>query len=118
MNRITKLIKSFGYSFNGIAAAVRTEQSMQIHLIAVAVVTIAGLKLEVSATEWIVLVTCFGVVISVELLNSAIEKLVDLVSPEFNTKAGLVKDIAAGAVMILAIAAGIIGCIIFIPKLI
>lgn len=118
MNRISKLIKSFGYAFKGLVAAVRSEQNLQVHLIAVVMVTIAGLMLEVSVTEWLVLVICFGMVISAELFNSAIEQLVDLVSPEYNARAGMIKDIAAGAVLVLAIAAVIIGCFIFIPKLI
>jgi diacylglycerol kinase (ATP) len=118
MNRISKLVGSFGYAFKGLATAMRSEQNLQIHLIAVVVVIIAGVKLDVSTIEWMILVTCFAMVISAELFNSSIEKLVDLVSPEFNAKAGLIKDIAAGAVLVLAIASVIIGCFIFIPKLI
>ena len=118
MNRIRKLVNSFGYALRGIAVALRTEQNLQIHLIAVVVVTIAGIMLDVSATEWMVLVICFGMLISAELFNTAIEKLVDEVSPEHNSRAGLVKDVAAGGVLVLAIAAIIIGGIIFIPKLI
>ena len=117
MNRISKVIKSFGYAFKGMMATVQREQNIQIHLAAVVVVTIAGVKFDVSSIEWMVLVICFGMVISAELMNSAVEKLVDMVSPEHNAKAGLIKDIAAGAVLVLAIASVIIGCIIFIPKL-
>ncbi|AMS26686.1 DeoR faimly transcriptional regulator [Bacteroidetes bacterium UKL13-3] len=117
MNKISRLIKSFDYAIKGILAATRTEQNLQIHLWAVAVVSIAGVVFNISEMEWIILLTCFGVVLSAELFNSAIEKLVDLVSPEFNIKAGLIKDIAAGAVLVLVITAAIIGCLIFIPKL-
>ncbi|MES2778969.1 MAG: diacylglycerol kinase family protein [Bacteroidota bacterium] len=118
MNKISQFFKSFGYAINGIAIGIRKEQSLQIHLIAIILVTIAGLMLNVSQTEWMILLLCFGTVASAELMNSAIEKLVDLVSPEYNKKAGVIKDMAAGAVLVLAIAASIIGGIIFIPKLI
>ncbi|MDA6987305.1 diacylglycerol kinase family protein, partial [Escherichia coli] len=66
---------------------------------------------------WTVVVLCFGVVIAAELFNTAIERLVDLVSPERHPVAGQVKDIAAGAVLVCAVAAAIIGLIIFIPYL-
>lgn len=117
MNKISQFVKSFGYAIKGIAVAVRTEQNLQIHLVAVVVVVVAGVKLQVSTAEWMVLVLCFGIVISAELINSAIEKLVDLVSPEYNAKAGLIKDIAAGAVLVVAMAAAVVGGFIFIPKL-
>lgn len=117
MNKISQFYKSFGYALRGIGIAARTEQNLQIHIVAMVTVTIAGIILNVSHTEWMILITCFGIVISAELVNSAIEKLVDLVSPEYNNKAGVIKDIAAGAVLILALSSAIIGCIIFIPKL-
>ena len=69
------------------------------------------------STEWCIVVICFGVVLAAEGFNTAIERLVDLVSPEFHPVAGDVKDVAAGAVLICAIAAAIIGCIIFVPYL-
>lgn len=78
-------------------------------------VIIAGIVLGITRTEWIMVVMCIGTVIAAELFNTAIEKLVDLVSPERHPVAGRVKDIAAGAVLICAVAAAIIGLIIFIP---
>ena len=78
-------------------------------------VIIAGIVLGITRTEWIMVVMCIGTVIAAELFNTAIEKLVDLVSPERHPVAGQVKDIAAGAVLICAVAAAIIGLIIFIP---
>lgn len=75
----------------------------------------AGIVLGITRTEWIMVVMCIGTVIAAELFNTAIEKLVDLVSPERHPVAGQVKDIAAGAVLICAVAAAIIGLIIFIP---
>ena len=78
-------------------------------------VIIAVIVLGITRTEWIMVVMCIGTVIAAELFNTAIEKLVDLVSPERHPVAGRVKDIAAGAVLICAVAAAIIGLIIFIP---
>jgi diacylglycerol kinase (ATP) len=117
MNKISQLVRSFGYAVKGIVAAVRSEQNLRIHLVAMIAVSVAGVKLQVSTTEWLVLVLCFGIVIGAELVNSAIEKLVDLVSPDHNAKAGLIKDIAAGAVLVVAIAAAVAGGFIFLPKL-
>lgn len=84
-------------------------------MIAAMAVIIAGIVLGITRTEWIMVVMCIGTVIAAELFNTAIEKLVDLVSPERHPVAGQVKDIAAGAVLICAVAAAIIGLIIFIP---
>ena len=84
-------------------------------MIAAMAVIIAGIVLGITRTEWIMVVMCIGTVIAAELFNTAIEKLVDLVSPERHPVAGRVKDIAAGAVLVCAVAAAIIGLIIFIP---
>ena len=84
-------------------------------MIAAMAVIIAGIVLGITRTEWIMVVMCIGTVIAAELFNTAIEKLVDLVSPERHPVAGRGKDIAAGAVLICAVAAAIIGLIIFIP---
>ena len=93
------------------------EQNLSFHLIASVIVIIAGFVLGITRTEWMIIALCIGVVIAAELFNTAIEKLVDLVSPERHPIAGQVKDIAAGAVLICAAAAAIVGLIIFIPYL-
>lgn len=77
----------------------------------------AGIFFSLSATEWMILLVCFAVVLSFEIINSAIEKLCDLVCPEFNLTIKKVKDMAASAVLLSAIIAFIIGCIIFLPKI-
>ena len=81
-------------------------------------VIIAGVIFDLNAIEWIICVILFGLVISLELINTAIETTVDLAMPEINEKAKLAKDIAAGAVLVSAIVSVIVGLIIFIPKLI
>ena len=78
---------------------------------------IAGFLLEITRIDWMIVILCIGVVIAAELFNTAIEKLVDLVSPQQHPVAGQVKDIAAGAVLVCAATAAIIGLIVFIPYL-
>ena len=112
---LKKQLRSFGYAWKGIQSCVGKEQNLSVHLIAAMAVIIAGIVLGITRTEWIMVVMCIGTVIAAELFNTAIEKLVDLVSPERHPVAGRVKDIAAGAVLICAVAAAIIGLIIFIP---
>lgn len=79
---------------------------------------IFGLILNINQTEWLLLILFFALVISMEIINSAIELLTDIASPKFNDKAAKVKDMAAGAVLVSAIAAFIAGIIIFVPKII
>ena len=107
----------YEYAWQGIRSCVGKEQNLSFHLIAMTAVTLAGFVLGITRTEWTVVILCFGVVIAAELFNTAIERLVDLVSPERHPVAGQVKDIAAGAVLVCAVAAAIIGLIIFIPYL-
>lgn len=97
---------------------IRSEKNMQIHLIVAFLVIIAGFLLSISITEWLICLLCFGLVISAEMINSSIETIVDLISPEKNELAGKAKDIAAGAVLVTAVFSAAAGLIIFIPKLI
>ncbi len=113
-----KRLKSFQYAGNGIEYMFRREHNFRIHVVIALLVVIAGIWLSISTTEWLIIIICFGMVLAAETFNSSIEKLTDIASPEVNPEAGLVKDLAAGAVLILAIAAAIIGLIIFIPKII
>lgn len=115
MNQLEKRLKSFTYAFSGIGSFLRKEPNAWIHCSAIVTVTIAGFLLGITRTEWLVIILCFGIVLAAEAFNTAIERLVNLVSPDFHPIAGDVKDIAAGAVLICAIATAIIGLIIFIP---
>lgn len=112
-----KQIRSFGYAWKGIRCCVGKEQNLSFHLIATAVTVTSGFAVGITRTEWMMVILCIGVVIAAELFNTAIEKLVDLVSPERHPLAGQVKDIAAGAVLVCATATAIIGLIIFVPYL-
>lgn len=111
-----KFIKGFGYAFSGIAYAFKTQLNFKFHIVTLLITTIAGWYFALSVNEWLWIVVAAAIVLIAELLNTALEVLVDLVSPDFNPKAKIIKDVAAAAVLIAAIGAAIIGFIIFIPK--
>lgn len=108
-------IKSFGYAFKGIATLVVSQPNAWIHALATVTVVILGLLFQVSATEWCFLLLAMALVWVAEGLNTALEFLTDLVSPDYHPLAGKAKDVAAGAVLIAAILAAAIGGIIFVP---
>lgn len=114
---LRKSIKSFSYAINGIMVAIRTQHNLWIQIAVAIFVIVGGFFFDVSTAEWLFLVFAIGFVISAEIFNTAIEYLVDLVSPEQNPLAGRVKDLAAGAVLIAAITAAIIGLLIFVPRI-
>ncbi|MBV8388437.1 MAG: diacylglycerol kinase family protein [Mucilaginibacter sp.] len=114
---MNKFLRGFVYAFNGIWHAAATQLNFRVHLVCALIAVFAGYAFQISSSEWLWVIFCIGMVLVAELFNTAIEFLTDLVSPEYNKKAGLVKDMAAGAVLITAIAALIIGLVIFVPKL-
>jgi diacylglycerol kinase (ATP) len=112
-----KLIRSFGFAFKGIAYATSSQLNFRIHLAATVVAVGAGIALHISASEWQWVALSITLVLVTEIFNTMIETLVDLVSPGYNEKAGHIKDMSAGAVVIAALFAIITGLIIFLPKL-
>lgn len=114
MSELKRMRKSFGYAIKGIIELFAKEKNAQIHALAVILVTTLGFIVGISRYEWAIIVICFMVVIAAEGFNTSIEKVVDLVSPQYHPLARKAKDIAAGAVLITAIGAAIIGLIIFI----
>lgn len=112
-----KQLHSFGYAWQGIRSCIGKEQNLSFHLITSLAVIIAGIGFDISRNEWIAVILCIGLVIAAELFNTAIERLVDFVSPQRHPIAGQVKDIAAGAVLVCALAAIAVGLIIFVPYL-
>lgn len=112
-----KFIRSFGFAFSGLGYALRTQLNFRIHIFIAFFIGITGYWLQLSTNEWLWVVSAVGMVLMTELLNTAIEVLVDLVSPEIHPKAKIIKDVAAGAVLVTAISAAMIGLIIFIPKI-
>ncbi len=115
---IKRLRKSFGYAFKGIDDVIEHEPNMKIHVVVAILVVIMAIILKVSIIEWIILVLLIGAVLAAETINTTIENLVDMYTKEYDEKAKIVKDTAAGTVLILAITSAIIGLIIFVPKII
>ena len=111
------LYKIFGYAFQGIFNTIRTERNIKIHCAAAILVTIFGIWLQISKTEWMICFILFGLILALELVNTAVEATVDLFTEERKPLAKKAKDAAAGAVLIVAIFAAVIGILIFIPKL-
>ena len=111
-----KLINSFKYAFKGLGSAVKSERNMKIHFTMMMLVIIAGIFFNIAIWEWITCFILFGLVIVMECVNTAIEIIVDIVSPKYNEAAGRAKDIAAGGVLACAIGATVAGIFIFLPK--
>ena len=107
--------RSFVHAWRGVVYLVATQHNAWIHLLATAVVIAAGVVFDLSRWEWCWLVLAIGLVLAAEAMNSAVEALADAVSPEFNVGVGRAKDMAAAAVLILAIAAALIGALVFLP---
>lgn len=114
---MNRLIKSFGYAFNGLRLFFLKEKNGQLELLAAIVAIILGFWLSISTMEWCIVLLCIGGVLSLEMLNSVLEKLVDHIHPEKHSNIKIVKDMAAGAVLWFSIITSIIGLLIFLPKL-
>ena len=113
-----KFINGFKYAFIGIYEALKTERNLKIHMIVMIAVIAFGILLKISKLEWMICIILFSIVIAGELFNTAIETIVDMIMPEKNENAKRAKDVSAGAVLVLAIGSAIIGCIIFVSKII
>ncbi|XVJ66663.1 MAG: diacylglycerol kinase family protein [Lacibacter sp.] len=111
-------MKSFHYALQGLLSAVRSEKNMRIHIAAAMLVIAAGIFFKVSQTEWMILLFCISFVIAMELMNTALEYVCNAAVPQFHPFIRHAKDMAAAAVLVLAVASAITGGIIFIPKII
>ena len=114
---IKKHLASYRFAFRGIWLAMQLEKNMIIHLVAALTVIVVNYMLEVSRLEWVISMILIGVVCAAEIFNTAIEKLADHVTPERDPMIGQVKDLSAGAVLIVCIAAAACGMIIYWPYL-
>ena len=114
---IKKRLKSFTHAFNGLYILIREEHNSRIHLAAAIIAICFGFLLKITLYEWMAIVFSIGLVFAFEIVNSAIESLADFASPEKNEVIKKVKDLSAAAVLVSAIAAFIIGIIIFLPKI-
>ena len=117
LQALWKFICGFGYAFRGIWILIRSQRNAQVHCLAIAVVLFFGWLLDINANEWLAVSLISVMVLALEAVNTAIESVVDLVSPEYHPLAGRAKDVAAGAVLIAAIGALIIAAIIVWPRL-
>ena len=114
---LKQMFKSMGVAFDGIIDLIKSENNAKVHLVSTIVVIIVGFKLQFLAIEWLWISLAIAGVWVAELINTAIEKLTDLVSPEINPIAKKVKDYAAGAVLVMAIWAIFVFCLISLPHL-
>lgn len=112
---VRKFFRSFTYAIQGIFTAAK-EQNLRFHMVSAFGVVIAGIVTGLSLTEWLILTLIIALVIGAEMFNTAIERVVDLSSPEIHPLAKDAKDVAAGAVLVFASASVIIGLLIFLPK--
>lgn len=108
--------KSFGYAFKGIRFA-WSERHFRFHVAAAILVCLAGFYFEISPMEWMIQLLLIALVLGAEAFNTAIEEFVDWTSKEPHPTAGKIKDLAAGAVLIISIIAAIVGCLIYLPKI-
>lgn len=112
-----KFVAGFGYAFSGLWYALRTQVNMKVHL-SIALVAIAlGIALRISAIEFALIFVAIAGVVIAEMFNTVCEICVDLASPEYHPLAKIAKDVAAGAVLLSAMLAIVIGCFVFLPHL-
>jgi diacylglycerol kinase (ATP) len=114
----TGRFKSMGFAFKGAIKLITTEHSIMVQSSLAVVLIIAGLYFNISHEEWMFQTLAIGLVLSIEGLNTAVEKVADFIHPEFHQKIGFIKDIAAGAVFFAAMTAIAIGLMIYLPKFI
>ena len=118
MNEFRARLRSFRYAFAGVRLLFSEEHNARIHATITVLVVVAGIVLRVSPVEWGVLVICIGMVLAAEAFNSAIERVANYLTTERDDRIRDIKDLAAGAVLLCAIAAAIVGLIVFVPHIV
>jgi diacylglycerol kinase (ATP) len=113
----TGRLKSMGFAYKGAVKLITTEHSVMVQCSLAVLIIIAGFYFNISHEEWLIQTLAIGLVLGVEGLNTAVEKIADFIHPEYHERIGFIKDIAAGAVFFAAMTAIVIGCIIYIPHL-
>lgn len=116
-NYLQRRVRSFGYAFQGIATLFRTQAHAKIHLVATVIVIVLGIFFHLDAVEWAIMCLAITMVWVAEALNTAIEFVVDLASPDHHVLAGKAKDVAAGAVLLASFGALAVAAFIFLPKI-
>lgn len=113
----TGRLKSIGFAFKGAWRLITTEHSVMVQATIGLLITIAGFWFEISRTEWILQILAMGLVLAVEGLNTAVEKIADFIHPDYHSKIGFIKDISAGAVLFAAFSAMAVGALIYLPRI-
>jgi diacylglycerol kinase (ATP) len=113
-----KILRSFLYAWNGIFHCIRKERNFKVHLFITVIAVLLAVLLNINLIEWCILLICMGLVLGMEMMNTAIEQLSDKMNAGYDRIIGVVKDISAGAVLITATIAALCGSIIFLPKII
>lgn len=109
---MNSFLKSFTYAFNGIKLSLQ-QRNMKVHMCSAILAIVCGFILKITTAEWCIILICIGIVLSLEIINTAIESFVDLVEPNHHPIAGKIKDLAAGAVLVFSIISALIGTLIF-----
>lgn len=112
-----RVAKSVTHAFHGLVMAFREEMNIKIHVIISLVVIAAGIFYNISATQWLVLILTIVLVMSLEIINSILERVIDIIKPSVNQYVKEMKDMIAGSVLLAAIAAIVVGLIIFVPRI-
>lgn len=113
-----KFSKSVGHAIDGIEYTINKERNIKLEILAAIIVSVAGFILKITLTEWLVMLLVISMVLSLELINTAIERCVDLVTKDYHDLAKVAKDASAGAVFMMSLFSIIIGIVIFLPKII
>ena len=113
-----KVVKSFVYAGRGIKYCFKEEVNFRVHVLASIIVIAAGYFFSISLTEWLFIIACCTLVLAMEMLNTAIEKMCNIISTEFHPAIKFIKDVSAGAVLVCAIGSVLVGAVIFIPKIV
>ncbi|SHI88792.1 diacylglycerol kinase family protein [Flavobacterium terrae] len=114
----TGRLKSMVFAFKGAVKLITTEHSVMVQSSLAVAMIIAGFYFEITKTEWMFQIFAFGLVLSIEGLNTAVEKIADFIHPDYHERIGFIKDIAAGAVFFAAMTAITIGLFIYLPRLV
>jgi len=117
MFRVGRLIKSFTYAWRGLFKTFHEEQNLRIQTVFALLAMALGLFFRISQGEWLALVLAIGLVLILEIVNSAVERVTDVLKPRINTYVKEIKDIMAAGVMLASITAAVVGLVIFIPHL-
>lgn len=118
MSRKYPVARSFRFAFEGLKEAIFNEPNFQIHTLVGFAALMFGIMLGLTRTEWVIIVFTIAFVLILELFNTAIEKIVDLVNPNIHPKAKIAKDVSAAAVLLSAMVSVFVGIVIFVPKII